>query len=122
MIVIDKEEVVEISSDFFCRFHGCINVELISIREGREHIRYRIYLNLGGKTELSCDSLTLLGNRGYVLNIFLDLLFHVVNRNGQFPYLILVLNLFGKLYIRRTFFGKVAGFFSNLLQRRKQKS
>ena len=45
MVVIDQVKIVEITADFFCRGHGCIDIEIMPVRERREHTREHVLLD-----------------------------------------------------------------------------
>ena len=45
MVVVDQVKIVEITADFFCRGHGCIDIEIMPVRKRREYAREHVLLD-----------------------------------------------------------------------------
>ena len=45
MVIIHQEEIVEITADFPCRFHGCKEIKLLPVGKCREQTRQHILLD-----------------------------------------------------------------------------
>ena len=79
VVIIDAEEVVEVTADILCRLHRGIDIQLVTdIREGRENTRQDKLLNLVGCRQVFLQSLQLpmfllrLMYEFYLLDGFLD--------------------------------------------------
>ena len=59
MIIVDQEEVIEVSSYLPCRIHRRIEVKLLAVREWREDVRQYGGLYLGSHVHLVGHKLTL---------------------------------------------------------------
>ena len=94
MVVIDQEEVVEVAAYFLRRLHRRVNVKFRAVRECREHARQHICLDAGRQRQFRADALLLRRRRRQFINIFGDLLLHMVDGSGQFSDLILVFDGF----------------------------
>ena len=69
MVIINKEEVVEITANLLCGCHCGIDVEFLPLRECREHIRQHIRLNFSCTLKFGTDTLLLCSNLRDMLNI-----------------------------------------------------
>ena len=77
MIIIDKEEVIEIAADFLGRIHRGVKIEFIPIRESREVVRQSILLNAGRQGKLGGNTFLFRGDSGDVSLIFIQTGFHL---------------------------------------------
>ena len=71
MVIVDQEEVIEISADFLGRDHVSIYIELLLIRERREDTGQHICLDLGGDAQFGADAFTLRCDPPDILDICL---------------------------------------------------
>ena len=71
MVLVNKEEVVEVSSDLPCRNHRGIDIELASLRIRREYAGKHVGLYLGGNVELGTNSLLLRSDFGDLFDVVL---------------------------------------------------
>ena len=92
MILIHQKEIVEISSHFFSRSHGCINFKLIPIRESRENTGKHICLDLRSHVQLRTDPLFFRRHFCQIFDILLNILLHLLHRACQKANLILILH------------------------------
>ena len=72
VLLIDKEEIVEVTADFLCGLHGGEDVEFFSVRKSREDTRQRLRLDLGGHGKLGVEPLLLLLLALILLGLDLD--------------------------------------------------
>ena len=126
MILIDQIEVIEVSPDFPCRFHGGIQFKLMVFRKRRELCRQHIFLNLGGDIQLGPD-LFLFTRHGFQANnIFLEVMIHLHKRIGEiFQFIIgmhIHLELFGMIRIILEMMHHRTGCFVQLFDRPDQEA
>ena len=76
MILIHKEEVVEISPNLFGRIHGSVNIAVSPVRECGKSARQHIRLDFFRNVEFRADPLPLRCSRGNLQHILLDPLNH----------------------------------------------
>ena len=76
MIVIHQEEVIKISSHLLGRRHGCIDINLLSVRERRKYARKHVCLDSGRNVQLGPDPFLFRRHSGQILNVGVDILFH----------------------------------------------
>ena len=69
MIVVDEIEIVKVASDLSGRIHHAEDVEILTLREGRELVRDRGLLDLAGKRQLGDDPFLVRRERGQVFDI-----------------------------------------------------
>ena len=69
MVIINKEEIVEISADLLGRVHCCEDIKLRPLGERREDIREHIRLDLRCKLQLCSYTFLFLSYLGYILDI-----------------------------------------------------
>ena len=77
MVVVRKEEVVEVSAHFLGRGHGRVDVELPAVREGREYVGQHVRLYAGGQRKLQTYPLLLRSGFGKVFFELGQVAFHV---------------------------------------------
>ena len=114
MVLIDKEEVVEVAAHLLGGVHGGVELEFGPVGEGREGVGHEGRLDAGGQSELRADALPLRRDPGDVPDVGLDLLLHMVDGGGQLPDLILVADHFAELLrVGRALPGEAGGFLSD---------
>ena len=59
MVLIDHEEIIEITTDRLGRVHRRVNIERCALREGREHLRQDGLLDLPSHIQVILDLLQL---------------------------------------------------------------
>ena len=84
MIVIEQEEIIEISAHFFCRRHRCKYVKIIPVRECRKYTRKHVSLYIGGHVKFGTDTLLLGSDRDKVFKIPAHLAVHLIECSRQF--------------------------------------
>ena len=52
MVIVDQEEIIQITADFLGRLHGGINIKIPPVREGRKHLRQSAGLDPRGNAQL----------------------------------------------------------------------
>ena len=70
MILINKEEIVEVAADLSGRIHHSVNVELSALRESRENTGQHALLDLVGHVQLRADPLLLRGDTPHLSHVF----------------------------------------------------
>ena len=77
MRFVDKEEVVEVAADFFCRCHRSIDVKISPVRVSRKNSREHGHLNPVRKGELCFDLSPLGSDLRDLIGVAVDLPGHV---------------------------------------------
>ena len=97
MVVIHQEKVVEVAADLLRRCHGGVNVELVALGEGGEDAGQHGRLNVARHVQLRADALLFRGDAAEILNIFIQLRHHVLERMGKLLQLVAGVDLHPKV-------------------------
>ena len=89
MVIVDQEEVIEITADFLRRVHGRIDCKFGPSRERREDVRDHTRLNPVGQAEFRRDALVLRCHGEHLADVGVDVLFHLRKAVVQFTDFIL---------------------------------
>ena len=87
MILIDQEEIVEITAHLPCRCHGSKDIQVFPVRERREYIGNGIFLDSAGQGKFCSDPFLLGSNGSKVIHIGYHVLFHGIDGTGKAGYL-----------------------------------
>ena len=80
MTVIHHKEIIEVAANFFGRCHGCIYIKFLTVRKRREYAWKHGRLNLCGNIQFRTNAFFFRSNSGNILNILIDVCFHLTNR------------------------------------------
>ena len=80
MTVIHHKEIIEVAANFFGRCHGCIYIKFLTVRKRRECAWKHGRLNLCGNIQFRTNAFFFRSNSGNILNILIDVCFHLTNR------------------------------------------
>ena len=83
MVVVDEEEVVEISADLLCRSHGRVDVKFLPVRESRKSAGKLSRLNILSHIQLSADTFFFCGREPELTDIIAQLHVHLLKRIGK---------------------------------------
>ena len=78
MILVNEEEIIEVSADLARRRHGGKDVKLLPLREGRKDVRQHIRLNARGESKLDAEALLLRRNDNEIANVGVHVLLHAL--------------------------------------------
>ena len=93
MVLVQHEEIIEVSADLLGRLHGRIDVKLGPVREGREDPRQHVRLDLGRNIELRADPLFFFGDLEQVCHVQLHVREHVRQGDRQHLHLVAGMDL-----------------------------
>ena len=79
MVLVDKEEVIKVSADLLGRGHAGIDIELMTVREGREFVGQHICLDPGSQRQL-CSHAFLLRRHGKNIS---EILLHLLRQFSE---------------------------------------
>ena len=88
MIVINKEEIVEVAAHLFGGDISSIDIELVSVGERREDVGQHIRLYLAGERELGADALLLGCDGRQIFLVVLQIALHILYGEGEVLYLV----------------------------------
>ena len=120
MVVVDQEEIVKITADFFCRRHAGIEIKLVPVGEGREDTRQHGLLNLGGSAQLGAHAFFFRSDGSQIFRIIDDAVLHIPDFLIEITDFVVGANiqLNHILFCESTaIFGKFGSRFCQLLQR-----
>ena len=83
VIIVNKEEIIEIAADLPGRCHGSEDIQVFPVRKSREYIRNRIGLDGPGQIQFRNNPFLFRRESRQVVNIVHHVLFHGVNRACQ---------------------------------------
>ena len=83
MVVVDQEEVIEVSADLLRRIHGCEDLKFLTVRESGEDTGNHSLLDLACHIEFCMNTLLLDRDVGKILHIILHISFHIGQKETE---------------------------------------
>ena len=83
MVVVDQEEVIEVSADLLRRIHGCEDLKFLTVRESGEDTGNHSLLDLACHIEFRMNAFLLNCDVGKILHIILHISFHICQEEAE---------------------------------------